>query len=77
MSYLLSSSVRRMKENGELGKKMLVKGADLEAEIVIRDSVCQSLAISCDHMHSGGLIQLTLKSEIVYCCLVSQLDEPY
>lgn len=55
---------------------MFIKGTDLEAGMVIRDSVCQRLAILCAHIHSGGLIQLTLKSVIVCCCLVRQVDQP-
>lgn len=72
----VNSAVRyvEFKRMGNLKKKTFIKGTDLEAGMVIRDSICQRLAISCDHMHSGGLIQLPLKSVIVCCCLVWQLD---
>lgn len=74
----VNSAVRyvEFKRMGNL-KKILVKGTDPEAGTMIRDSICQRLAILCDHMRSGGLIQLPLKSVIVCCGLVWQLDQPH
>lgn len=43
-------------------EKMLIEGTDLGVGMVIRDSMCQRLTV-CDHMHSGGMIQLPLKSD--------------
>lgn len=62
----VNSAIRyvEFKRMGKL-KKMLIKGTDLGAGMVIRGSICQRLAILCDHMHSGGLIQLPLKSAVV------------
>lgn len=57
-------------------EKMLIKGTDLGVGMVIRDSICQRLTV-CDHMHSGGMIQLPLKSVIICCCLVWLLDQPH
>lgn len=51
-------------------EKILIEGTDLGVGMEIRGSIYFTV---CDHMHSGGVIQLPLKS-VTICCWISLIQ---